>query len=237
MSETLQGDFDFWWQAPGEWVEPPNERKGGLSGVRFVSPDPGGPAYYVKIQHGHLFHSLRYPLGRPTTVREWQGLKRCQALGVNAPPPVFFKARKSGQGWQAVMVTEALLGYQSLQAMLKADAHVPDQRVTIFTALANNLVRLHRSNYKHGHLYPKEVLVRLDEDGSGSTALVDLEKCQRRPSKRLAAMRDLTRLFGDARPMGMRDEECHLMMDIYQASGITLDRARLMLPRQRQARP
>ncbi|REC96038.1 lipopolysaccharide kinase InaA family protein [Kushneria indalinina] len=233
MSEALQGDFDFWWQAPGEWVEPPNERKGGLSGVRFVSPDPGGPAYYVKIQHGHLFRSLRYPLGRPTTVREWQGLRRCQALGVNAPQPVFFKARKSGQGWQAVMVTEALLCYQSLQAMLAADDHSPEQRSAIFTALAENLVRLHRSGYKHGHLYPKEVLVRLEDDKRASTALVDLEKCQRRPSGHLAAMRDLTRLFGDARSMGMHDDECHLMMDIYRDSGITLDRARLMLPRVR----
>ncbi|WP_456270085.1 lipopolysaccharide kinase InaA family protein [Kushneria sp. AK178] len=233
MSETLQGDFDFWWQAPGEWVEPPNERKGGLSGVRFIRPDPQGPSYYVKIQHGHLFRSLRYPLGRPTTVREWQGLKRCQMLGVNAPPPVFFKARKSGQGWQAVMVTEALHGYQSLQAMLRADEYDTGQRIAIFRALASNLIRLHRSAYKHGHLYPKEVLVRLDADDSASTALVDLEKCQRRPSTRLAAMRDLTRLFGDARPMGMRDDECHLVMDLYQEAGMTLDRARLMLPRVR----
>lgn len=233
MSQTLQGDFDFWWQAPGEWVEPPNERKGGLSGVRFIRPDPQGPSYYVKIQHGHLFHSLRYPMGRPTTVREWQGLKRCQALGVNAPPPVFFKARKGSQGWQAVMVTAALEGYQSLQAMLKDDALDADQRHVIFTALADNLLRLHRSSYKHGHLYPKEVLVRLDSEVSASTALVDLEKCQRRPLARLAAMRDLTRLFGDARPMGMRDEECFLMMDIYQQAGIRLDRDRLMQPRVR----
>ncbi|GHC19009.1 InaA protein [Kushneria pakistanensis] len=233
MSETPQGDFDFWWQAPGEWVEPPNERKGGLSGVRFIRPDPQGPSFYVKIQHGHLFHSLRYPFGQPTTVREWQALKRCQRLGVSAPPPVFFKARKGEQGWQAVMVTRALLGYQSLQAMLMADQLEQMQRTAIFEALANNLIRLHRSRYKHGHLYPKEVLVRIDDDGQASTALVDLEKCQRRPSARLAAMRDLTRLFGDARPMGMRDEECHLMMDIYQRSGIALDRARLMLPRVR----
>lgn len=231
MSETPKGDFDFWWQAPGEWVEPPNQRKGGLSGVRFVRPHPQGPAFYVKIQQGHLFHSLRYPLGRPTTVREWQGLKRCQKLGVNAPPPVFFRARKEDGGWQAVMVTQALLGYESLQAMLSADRHSPEQRSTIFNALADNLIRLHQSGYKHGHLYPKEVLVRLDEKSVAATALVDLEKCQRRPSARLAAMRDLTRLFGDARPMGMRDEECHLMMDVYQRVGISLDRERLMLPR------
>lgn len=44
--------------------------------------------------------------------------------------------------------------------------------------------------------------MRLEDDVKASTALVDLEKCQRRPSSRLAAMRDLTRLFGDARPMG-----------------------------------
>ncbi|WP_445618913.1 lipopolysaccharide kinase InaA family protein [Kushneria sp. Sum13] len=233
MSQSLQGDFDFWWQAPGEWVEPPNQRKGGLSGVRFVSPDPQGPSFYVKIQHGHLFHSLRYPLGRPTTVREWQGLNRCRKLGVNAPVPVFFRARKGSQGWQAVLVTEALLGYESLQAMLLANRYTLEQRAVIFQALAENLIRLHQSGRKHGHLYPKEVLVRLDGDGKAHTALVDLEKCQRRPSARLAAMRDLTRLFGDARPMGMRDDECHLMMDIYQRAGMALDRDRLMLPRVR----
>ena len=73
MSEALQGDFDFWWQSPGTWVEPPNKSKGGLGGVRFVTLGPQGPSLYVKIQHGNLFRSLRYPLGRPAAVREWQG--------------------------------------------------------------------------------------------------------------------------------------------------------------------
>lgn len=131
------------------------------------------------------------------------------------------------------MVTEALLDYESLQAMLSANRYSSEQRTTIFRALADNLIRLHQSGHKHGHLYSREVLVRLDEEGRASTALVDLEKCQRRPSGRLAARRDLTRLLNDARPMGMRDDECHLVMDIYQHAGIGLDRAQLMLPRVR----
>jgi hypothetical protein len=45
--------FDAWLQLPGEWVEAPNIRRGGESGVKRIV-GPNGQLLYRKQQVGHL---------------------------------------------------------------------------------------------------------------------------------------------------------------------------------------
>ena len=71
MGAVTQGEerFDRWWNTAGDWVEAPNVRRGGESGVQRLQL-PDGTLAYVKRQVGHLYRSLRHPLGRPTALRE-----------------------------------------------------------------------------------------------------------------------------------------------------------------------
>lgn len=61
-------EFNHWWATEGDWVEEPNYRRNGMSGVQCV--ERNGKKLYVKRMTHHLFHSVRYPFGRPTIVRE-----------------------------------------------------------------------------------------------------------------------------------------------------------------------
>ena len=43
--------FDYWWERQGRWVEPPNLRRGGESGVQVLQQsDPTQPLLYCKRQ-------------------------------------------------------------------------------------------------------------------------------------------------------------------------------------------
>jgi len=66
---ATENRFEFYWQQQGEWVEEPNQRRGGESGVQRIH-EANGRLLYVKRQVGHTYRSWRYPLGRPTVLRE-----------------------------------------------------------------------------------------------------------------------------------------------------------------------
>jgi len=113
MSQTDQ-IFSYWWNTSGPWVEEPNVPRSGTSGVQRVLHD--GATVYVKRQTGHLFRSLRYPLGRPTTLREGRALTKLLHLGVNAPQPVYYGAQKIKGVWHGILVTKDLNGFQDLES-------------------------------------------------------------------------------------------------------------------------
>ena len=49
--------FDFFWRQQGEWVEEPNRRRGGESGVQRVT-GPTGHLLYSKRQTGQFIYDL-----------------------------------------------------------------------------------------------------------------------------------------------------------------------------------
>ena len=99
--------FDAWWARQGSWVEEPNQRRGGVSGVKILQQDdPHQPILYCKRQTGHLYHSLRHPLGRPTILREHQAYQSFLGLGITVPQVVYCAARKQRGQWQALLDLE-----------------------------------------------------------------------------------------------------------------------------------
>ena len=56
-SQSSDTRFDRWWHSEGEWVEPPNQRRGGESGVRRLVPrDAHRPVpYYASNKLLRLF--------------------------------------------------------------------------------------------------------------------------------------------------------------------------------------
>jgi len=182
-------DFDHWWTLPGDWVEAPNERRNGWSGV--IRAATGNGIAYVKRQRNHLCRSLRHPLGWPTASREWYFLLQLRTLGIAAPVPLFHAVRHTPAGIEAVLATAALEGYHPLHELEGLPAAA---RAGIADALGHELGRLHRERLQHSCLYDKHVMIRLHDDARPDIALLDLEKMRRRLTPTLAAHHDLDQL-------------------------------------------
>jgi hypothetical protein len=204
-----QPGFEHYWRSKGEWVEEPNRRRGGESGVqRVLLPDDG--MIYVKRQVGHIYRSPLHPFGRPTVLRERDALRGLTKLNVRVPHLLFCGARRDQEfGWKALLVTASLDGFQEITQWYEQGGRerygeaVHDQ---LLKDLADNLAKMHRGRWQHSCLYIKHVFVRVIETPSGprgEVALLDLEKCRRRLTATAASQHDIKQLrrhssFSDA---------------------------------------
>lgn len=194
--------FDYWWHnSDGTWVEPANQRRGGESGVLRLNQQGGNPLY-CKRQTGHLYRSVLHPLGRPTILRELQCYRALARLGIRVPELVFAGARKQDGGWQALLVTEALTGFVSLEQWYAGQGTEPRDRSRsqpMLRELAVTLARLHLAGWQHGCCYPKHIFIKTVPDAQEPApqvdiALLDLEKSRWRLRTRDASRRDLGQL-------------------------------------------
>lgn len=192
--------FDFFWAKRGEWVEEPNQRRGGESGVQRVIEDDGA-LIYVKRQVGHIYRSWLHPLGRPTVLRERDAIEGLRRLDVNVPELIFCGAKRNERSeWQALLVTAALDGFIELKDWYAAGERARFGEALhdrLLQELATNLARMHLGRWQHGCLYMKHIFVRVVGDGADArpeVALLDLEKCRRRFTASAAARHDMTQL-------------------------------------------
>lgn len=197
MQAMVERDFGYWWNVQGEWVEPPNERRNGWSGMMRVRDD--GRLLYVKRQRNHLCRTLLHPLGWPTASREWHYLNLLRLVGVTVPDPVFHAVRDTPEGKEAVLVTEELVGFTDLAAQQGLE---PARKRALARELGLRLGVLHRARLQHSSLYDKHIMMRWCGERP-QVALIDLEKMRRRLTRRAAARHDLEqlrrrqRVFGD----------------------------------------
>lgn len=201
--------FKYFWQQQGEWVEEPNQRRGGESGVQRLR-DERGHLLYAKRQVGHIYRSLLHPFGRPTVLREYAALTGCEQLGVRVPSIVYCGVERDAEHqWRALLVSEALDGFEEIDVWYAKGARERYGEALhdrILEDLARNLARMHLGRWQHGCLYSKHVFVKVVGEGDqarAEVALLDLEKCRQRISKHRAAAHDLRQLrrhssFSDA---------------------------------------
>lgn len=195
-----ESEFEHFWATRGEWVEPPNLRRGGESGVQRVQGDDGR-LLYVKRQTGHIYRSVLHPFGRPTVLRERDALEGLRRLGVGAPQTVFCGARRDEKmQWRALLVTEALVGYEPIEDWYAAggrECHGEALHDQLLQTLAQTLARMHRGRWQHSCLYIKHVFVKVTGKGEQAVAhvaLLDLEKGRQRLTARRAALHDIKQL-------------------------------------------
>ena len=214
--------FDAWWVCQGRWVEEPNQRRGGVSGVKILQQDdPTQPLLFCKRQSGHLYHSLWHPWGRPTILREQQAYQAFSRLGIKVPHVVYCGARKQRGQWQALLVTEALEeGFTSLDRWYEntpSDKQNMPVHHAILRELGTTLARLHLSHWQHGCCYPKHLFIRIQppesENAQIDIALLDLEKSRRRWRVRDAARHDLGQLWRHRGPM--READWNVLQDAH----------------------
>ncbi|WP_137971078.1 lipopolysaccharide kinase InaA family protein [Pseudomonas sp. F(2018)] len=187
--------FEHWWQQQGEWVEEPNRRRGGESGVQRLR-DAQGHLLYVKRQVGHLCRSLSHPFGRPTVLRERDALLGLSRLGVRVPRLIYCDASyQEGQGWRGLLISEALDGFSDIDSWYAAGGRerAGEQHDVLLQQIGATLARMHLGRWQHGCLYAKHVFVKVTAEGV-EVALLDLEKSRRRLSRKRAALHDLKQL-------------------------------------------
>lgn len=187
--------FEQWLALPGEWVEEPNVRRGGESGVKRVMSNTG-KMLYRKQQVGHTYRTLLHPFGYPTAMREREALQACAELKVGAPALVYADCRKVAGQWQALLVTEALEGFSSLEdCYARGDEQRWGEELhqRILQEVGACLARFNLGRWQHGCLRMKHVFVRV-QDGKIDAALLDLEKSRQRLSASRAARHDVQQM-------------------------------------------
>ncbi len=195
VSMLATGSLDTWWQLQGEWVEEPNVRRGGQSGVQRIHQ--AEHLLYAKRQTGHTYRSLLHPFGRPTVLRERDALLGARKAGVTVPEIVYCATEHSRQGWRALLVTAALEGFQPISDWYLAqgrERHGEPAHQRVLQLIAENLARLHKARWQHGCLYAKHIFVKVSDAGQAEVALLDLEKSRRRLCPNQAARHDLQQL-------------------------------------------
>lgn len=217
-----QDGFDYYWAQRGDWVEEPNVRRGGESGVqRIVGRD--GQLLYAKRQTGHIYRSWLHPFGRPTVLRELDALTGVSKLGVRVPQIIFCGAQPDPQHkWRALLVTKSLDGFQELEQWLAA-AGGRDQcgdvvYEKVLKDLAENLARMHKGRWQHSCIYIKHVFVRITGEGESAqveVALIDLEKCRQRLTPYRAAQHDMKQL---RRHSSFRDADWKKLVYFYETA-------------------
>lgn len=199
-------EFSHWWATEGDWVEEPNFRRKGMSGVQCVERD--GKKLYVKRMTHHLFHSLRYPFGRPTIVREISVIHDLEKAGVIVPKIVYGKAMKVEGEWRALLVTEDMAGFISIADWYHQHAITPfpdEVRDAMLKAVALAFKKMHSVNRQHGCCYVRHIYVKTE--GVVEAGFLDLEKSRRRLRRHKAANHDFRQLEKYLDPIPKRDWE------------------------------
>lgn len=183
--------IERWLQISGKWVEEPNRRRGGESGVQRVLTDDGR-LLYRKRQVGHIYHGLLHPVGYPIVIRERDALKAAAALGVKVRTPIYAGCRKVNGECHSLLATESLDGYSN-----REDCYANGDRERWGMTLHQRILRqcsvtlgkLNAGRWQHGCLYLKHVFVKVDGERI-DIALIDPEKVRQRFSTKRATRHD-----------------------------------------------
>ncbi len=192
-------DFDALWQLDAPWFEAPNYRRDGWSGVsryELTLPEGGTGIIFIKRQENHRARLWSHPIrGAPTFLREFRNIIHYHSRGIPTLEPVYFAMRKVGSDHRAILITEALTEFVSIedrvQRWLKHGAPMRPIRLSILAAVAGVLRNMHAHGIQQNCFLPKHVFTRVNADGSVDVRIIDLEKSRWRPSKTLCAIRDL----------------------------------------------
>ncbi|WP_436856575.1 lipopolysaccharide kinase InaA [Citrobacter tructae] len=203
---TAHDEFNDWWATEGDWVEEPNFRRKGMSGVQCIERD--GKKLYVKRMTQHLFHSVRYPFGRPTIVREMDVIQELERAGVIVPKIVYGKATKIDGEWRALLITEDMKGFISIADWYQQHAISPypdGVRDAMLKAVAVAFKKMHSVNRQHGCCYVRHIYVK--SEGTIEAGFLDLEKSRRRFRRHKAVNHDFAQLEKYLSPIPKADWE------------------------------
>ncbi|MBU2621555.1 MAG: lipopolysaccharide kinase InaA family protein [Proteobacteria bacterium] len=197
------GSFESLWDLKGHFIEEPNYRRGGWSGIVLheIRLQNGQPLkIIIKRQENHTFRSLLHPLrGTPTFSREYKNICRLEKRNIPTLQPLFYGERKLKGKAQAVLVVCFLNGYRNLDDLLtEAGKNENFDIKSIIGPVADMIAKIHFFRFQHSCLYGKHVFVKTEKNGSADVRLIDLEKMHFGLSSFSVAVHDLGALFRHA---------------------------------------
>jgi len=201
-------DFDALWNLALKPLDRPNtgRSRSGWSTVTLLPlefPDGREERLIVKRQQNHTSRTIRHPFrGVPTFEKEFYNIQHYRQLGIPTIESVYYARRNSPDGIQAVLVTEYLEGYRSLNELVTTwREHGRPNRVelnSLIKAVASLIGKLHSKGLQHNSLYPKHLFIHQEGDKT-RVKLIDLETTKRRPFGNWRRIRDLESLHRRAR--------------------------------------
>lgn len=202
FAQQQLANFDAIWACEIAWFEPPNERRGGWSGVgKLALPTTNGDelTVFVKKQQNHGRKSWRHPIaGEPTFRREFENLSFLAKHNIGAPQVVYYAENAASK--QAILITENLADFAPLDSVNLSQLSQTQQQ-NLVQKVALETRRFHDAGMVHRALYPKHIFVK-NADGLQSAApeiaLIDLEKARISPLAWYRAYFDLTAFFRHA---------------------------------------
>lgn len=193
--------FDDIWSKSESWVEEPNFRRGGMSGVavyELALPSGDTTTVFIKKQENHCHRTLSHPIhGVPTLQRELKNIVEFTAHNIPTLEPILYLKQGNGKKQRAILITKKLDGYQSLEALTtqwcKTAWPAYKLKQEIIHTIANVVARMHRTGYCHNCLYAKHIFIKIDGD-EVKVKLLDLEKAEKRYPIEKNIIRDLSAL-------------------------------------------
>lgn len=198
--------FEDFWNLKLNWFEPPNKRRGGWSGValhELVDLSGNKVRIFMKRQENHVTKTWRNPfLGELTFTREFRNILRYQKFNIPSLTPVYYGDRRQEGNHRAVLVTEELTGFRSLENYVREwnQSGWPSRAVKlrIIETICETLRSIHRHHLRHDCFFPKHILMRFNEDNIPEIRIIDLEKVKWQPWRRGEISRDLRNLAGES---------------------------------------
>ena len=191
--------FAGFWNLPWDWVEDPNKRRNGWSGVsrHTFSDERGGPLFDLREAAGESqlsFVASSAPWKTHIFSRSLQlaphEANKCADSGA-----VFYGERQEGSKQQAVLATVALEGYSELNPLFQDPSLVTSVRQAILHRLAEVVQMIHRHHLQHNSLGGNHVMVKLEEDGTFDLRILDLEKTRHNFISMDIAVRELEKFI------------------------------------------
>ena len=175
-------DFENLWKLPLKPLEKPNIRRGGISQVFLMSlPACNTPTtkFVIKRQRNHLTRTPVHPIhGIPTLRKEFHNIQLCHRLNIPTVEPVYYAESCGIEGRRAILITEYLEGYIPLNQLARHWQRQggPDNGLltSVIDIVAHLIRKLHNSRLQQRYLYPKHILIRLDNHAVDAR-LIDLE--------------------------------------------------------------
>lgn len=212
------GSFGELWEIKSDFMEDPNYRRGGWSGIILheIGLQNGQMLKIViKRQENHTFRSLLHPLsGTPTLFREYSNICRLEKYGIPTLEPLYYGERKAEGNFQAVLVIRFLEEYRNLdQVLQEAGENEVSGLNQIIDSVGGMVAKVHFHRIQHSCLYGKHVFVKTGKEGPPDVRLIDLEKMHPGLSRFSVAVHDLCALFRHSQWPG--DDSWNLFIKSY----------------------
>ncbi len=210
-------DFDRLWNSARNWVETPNRRRNGWSGVSRLEMEGSGlPALFMKRQENHNTRTLLHPFrGIPTYRRELNSILLFQKHNIPTLTPVYYGERIQDGNHQAILITLALDDYQDMHAFNREGDDLRTRAA--MGKLGKEIWHMHSKGLAHYCLYPNHVFVRFNNNAP-EIRLIDLEKVRRDPLPRRMRYKDLECYLRHSD--SFTKEACQHFIDSYMSAGL-----------------